>query len=172
MFAPGQSIELAALNGGFGSNSGTLFSPPYAAGTAALILQQLPNVVQWYVKQVVEESSSINKLKQHWIRKPQSAIVCATHIPLKRAGPQAVCTGTYTWSLYTLGGSSSSRTYSWYIDYGDNSENDDEFPSVTGDELTWSINKDNGPFTLGVSVLTYSDGLSKSHLVEVPFYCS
>lgn len=56
--APGERIISLAVGGGIGVDSGTSYASPYAAGIAALILSEHPDLTQQQVCTVIKETAS------------------------------------------------------------------------------------------------------------------
>jgi hypothetical protein len=73
--------------------------------------------------------------------------------------------GYLTWNTAACGGDGT-YTYEWAILY-DDSMQDNEYPSVTSNALTWYIDASKGSFTVSVSVLSYIDAKQTSLHVTI-----
>lgn len=74
LLAPGQSIMTTIPNGEYGKKSGTSFSAPYVCGTAALLLENNPDLSPSEIKGILQESA-VDKGDIAWDLKYGSGIL-------------------------------------------------------------------------------------------------
>lgn len=114
-FAPGSGVAVALHGGGFGTKSGTSFAAPYAAGTAALVMQR--NIGAYslgLVKHVLSSSATYGVVSNPGLGSP-NRVLYSLHTYVQVIGDTHVTSpGNYTWSARPFGGNGT-YAISWSV---------------------------------------------------------
>lgn len=168
LFAPGLDVDQAIPSGTYNSGgAGTSAAAPYVTGTVALILSQISTLSPSYIQKIIKDSSSKGRLSNIGSGSPNNLLYAPHTFISGMSGPTYVGSYTYTWEVYALGGNGS-YLFDWEIDYDDNSQYDDEWPSETGPELTFTVDAAKGDFTIRAGALTYGDYVRSELQVGTP----